>query len=96
MKLPDMDLRFLEAAATVRIDQHCAAHREETKADRERLAKLDERYWKVLDKLCEEDAEAIHAFHDFSFQTSAAEQKILYKCGVLDGLRIAKYIIELE
>ena len=96
MKISDMDLEFLETVVTERIDQHVAAHREATKASRELLAKLDRRYWEVLENLSEEDAEAIHEFHDHSFWMLAEEEKTLYKCGVLDGLRIAKFILELE
>lgn len=96
MKISDMDLEFLEMAATERIDQHVAANREVTKADRELLAKLDQRYWEVLENLSDEDAEAIHEFHDHSFWLMADEEKTLYKCGVLDGLRLAKFILELE
>lgn len=96
MKLNDTDLEFLEFAATERIDQHVAANREATKASRELLAKLDQRYWDVLGNLTEEDAEAIQEFHDHSFWMLAEEEKTLYKCGVLDGLRIAKIILELE
>ena len=96
MKISDMDLEFLEMAATERIDQHVAANREATKSSRELLAKLDRRYWEVLENLSEEDAEAIHEFHDHSFWLMAEEEKTLYKCGVLDGLRIAKFILELE
>ena len=96
MKLNDTDLEFLEFAATERIDQHVAANRKATQASRELLAKLDRRYWEVLENLSEEDAEAIHEFHDHSFWMMAEEEKTLYKCGVLDGLRIAKFILELE
>ena len=96
MQLSDDDLEFLDSMATERIDQHYAVHRSETKADREALEQLDERYWKVLDKLPEEDADVIHAFHDHSFWMQAEMEKTLYKCGVLDGLRIAKCILELE
>ena len=96
MEISDMDLEFLEMAATERIDQHVAANREATKADRELLAKLDQHYWEVLEKLSEEDAEAIHEFHDNSFWLMADEEKTLYKNGALDGLRLAKFILELE
>ena len=96
MKLNDTDLEFLEFAATERIDQHVAANRKATQDSRELLAKLDRRYWEVLENLTEEDAEAIHEFHDHSFWLMAEEEKTLYKCGVLDGLRIAKFILELE
>ena len=96
MKLNDTDLEFLETVVTERIDQHVAANREATKADRELLAKLDQHYWEVLEKLSEEDADAIHEFHDHSFWMMAEEEKTLYKCGVLDGLRLAKSILELE
>ena len=81
---------------TERIDQHYAAHRDETKADQDALAQLDERYWEVLDRLPSEDADVIHAFHDKSFWLGAHMEKTLYKCGVLDGLRLAKTILELE
>ena len=96
MKISDMDLEFLETVVTERIDQHVAANREATKPGRELLAKLDQRYWDVLGNLTEEDAEAIHEFHDHSFWLMAEEEKTLYKCGVLDGLRLAKIILELE
>ena len=96
MKLNDTDLEFLETVVTERIDQHVAANREATKADRELLAKLDQHYWEVLEKLSEEDADAIHEFHDHSFWLMADEEKTLYKNGVLDGLRLAKFILELE
>mgnify|MGYP006936032152 CR=1 FL=1 len=96
MKLNDTDFEFLEFAATERIDQQVAANRETTQASRELLAKLDRRYWEVLENLSDEDAEAIHECHDHSFWMLAEEEKTLYKCGVLDGLRIAKFILELE
>ena len=96
MKLTKMDCDLIEATVTERIDQHVAANREATKADRELLAKLDQHYWEVLEKLSEEDADAIHEFHDHSFWLMADEEKTLYKNGVLDGLRLAKFILELE
>lgn len=96
MKLTDMDLELLDFAATERIDQHVAANREATKSDRELLEKLDQHYWEVLEKLSKEDADAIHKFHDHSFWLIAEEEKLLYKCGVLDGLKLAKAILELK
>jgi hypothetical protein len=96
MKLNEDDLRLIDLVVTERIDQHYAAHQEETRADRQALEELDEQYWEVLDRLPDEDADVIHAFHDKSFWMGAAMEKTLYKCGVLDGLRLAKAILELE
>jgi hypothetical protein len=45
--------------------------------------------------LPDEDADVIHAFHDKSFWMGAAMEKTMYKCGVLDGLRLARAIQEL-
>ena len=95
MKLSEADRELLESIATDRMDQHIAAHRQEAKADLEILNKRAEVYWEVLDKLEDEDANAIHDYHDHSYWMAANEEKMLYKCGVLDGLRIAKCILEL-
>ena len=95
MKLNDDDLRLIDFVTSERIDQHYAAHRDETKSDRDALEQLDERYWAVLDKLPDEDADVIHAFHDHSYWMQAAMEKTMYKCGVLDGLRLARAIQEL-
>ena len=95
MKLREDDHKFLEFIASERIDQHYAAHREETRTDQDALAELDERYWAVLDSLPDEDADVIHAFHDHSYWMQAAMEKTMYKCGVLDGLRLARAIQEL-
>lgn len=96
MKLTEMDLELIEATATERIDQYYALHRKNTKAEWEHLKILDERYWAVLNRLSEKDAEVIHEFHDCSFWMQSAFEKDLYKHGVLDGLRLAKTILELK
>ena len=65
MKLSDMDLELIETAATERIDQYYAMHQNNTKAEWEHLKVLDERYWSVLNRLSEKDAESIHEFHGY-------------------------------
>ena len=96
MNLSEMDIELIETVATERIDQYYAAHRENRNTEWERLKILDERYWSVLNRLSEIDAECIHEFHDYSFSMQAAFEKELYKHGVLDGLRLAKTIAELK
>lgn len=96
MKLTDMDLDLIDTTATERIDQYYALHQKDIKSEREHLKELDERYWSVLDRLSEKDAECIHEFHDYSFWMQSEFEKVLYKHGVLDGLRLARLFLELQ
>lgn len=96
MKITDSDRDFLHTAALERIQHHYLAHREETKADWERLEELEKPYQAVLSRLSAEDVQAIHDFHEHCFFMGANAEIMLYRCGVLDGLRLAKYLMTLE
>jgi hypothetical protein len=96
MKLTEADLEFLGIAMMERIQQHYSTHHEETKADFERLVELEKPYQEVLSRLSAEDVQAVHAFHEHCFHMGANCEAMLYRCGVLDGLRLAKLLMELE
>lgn len=96
MSMTQSDREFLHTAALERIQYHYEAHQEETKANRERLAALEKPYQDALSHLCPEEVKTIHDFHELSFNMSADSELMLYKCGVLDGLRLAKLLLQLE
>lgn len=96
MSMTQSDREFLHTAALERIQFHYEAHQDETKADRERLAALEKPYQNALAHLSTKEVKAIHDFHELSFNMSADSELMLYKCGVLDGLRLAKLLLELE
>lgn len=93
MKLTDADCSFLAAAASSRIQHHYEIHHSATQKDRKRLVELEQSYQAVLARLCPDDADAIRAFHDQCFTMGADAERMLFRAGVLDGLRLAKLIL---
>lgn len=83
---------FLNSIVQQRIQYHFQEHQKEIQPDRGRFLALAEKYQEVMTHLNKTDLEVVQEYQEYVFNSSAAVEKVLYKAGVLDGLRLGKLV----
>ncbi|GEM_PF-5698407 len=87
---------FLDAIVQERIQHHYQEHHQEIQPDRSRFLELAEQYQEVMTHLNEADLEVVQNYQEYVFNSSAAVETVLYKAGVLDGLRLGILVRKLN
>jgi L-lactate utilization protein LutB len=83
---------FMDAIVQERIQHYFQEHQEEIQPDRSRFLELAEQYQEVMSHLNEADLEVVQNYQEYVFHSSAAVETVLYKAGVLDGLRLGRMV----
>ena len=86
------DRAFLDAIANERIQFHYSAYQEKARPDEDSFFALEDRFQAALEQLGKENSDAVREYLEYLFHTSAATQTMLYKAGMVDGIRLTHLI----
>lgn len=94
--MKNRDREFLNTVIGERIEQLYEEHMDELRPHKDELMRLEKGYWSALDKLSEDDSEAVQAFTEHTFHQSANVEKVMYRLGVIDGIRLKNAMNAIE
>lgn len=90
--MTNRDGEFLDTVIGERIEQLYEEHMDELRPHKDELMRLESGYWSALDKLSKDDLIAVQAFTEHTIYQSANVEKIMYRLGVIDGIRLKNAI----
>ena len=84
----EADKEFLWGMMHERMTQHYAAHHQKPGSSPE----PEEQFTRTLAALPKEQAETVHRYLEYLFEKSADAERLYYRCGLIDGIRLLSYI----
>lgn len=94
--MTNRDREFLSTAIGERIEQLYEEHMDELRPHKDELIRLEKGNWSALDKLSVDDSKAVQAFTEHTFHQSANVEKVMYRLGVIDGIRLRSAMNAIE